>query len=250
MSLQALIEKLKANYGDDIADVNKRLRELEEVFKASALALQPLIADFAAFLDAMRQYPEQIRGPLQDLAKHGWYLDPNWTIDVPSRARAILQEEGSDCLDQTLVGYFEPQAQSIVDELCKHYPRREAIIRSAYKAHLSKDYELSVPIFLIQADGISKAQFGRYLFLRQDGNPELSRYVASLNQDDLLRAFLAPLAEPTTINLSHKERGSSFSGLNRHLVLHGDSVDYGTLVNSLKALSLLNHVGRIALPAT
>ena len=250
MSLQAILEKLKSTYGPDIADVHKRLQELDELFKASALALKPLVADFALFLDAMRQYPEHLRGPLQDLARQGWYLDPSWTIDVPLRARTILLDEGSDSLDKTLVDHFELQAQSIVDELCKHYPSREAIIRSAYKAHLSRDYELSVPVLLIQADGISKEQFGHYLFLRQDGNPEISRYIDSLNQDDLLRAFLAPLAEPTTINFSQKERGSVFSGLNRHLVLHGDSVDYGTRVNSLKALSLLNHVGRIAPPAT
>ena len=38
------------------------------------------------------------------------------------------------------------------------------------------------------------------------------------------------------------ERGDPFVGLNRHQVLHGESVDYDTEQNSLKAISLLTYL--------
>ena len=41
-------------------------------------------------------------------------------------------------------------------------------------------------------------------------------------------------------NWMKKHRTDYFPGLNRHEVLHGISVDYGTETNSLKAISFLN----------
>jgi hypothetical protein len=250
MSLQSIVEQLKTSYGRDFAKFEGRLREIDQSFKDAAKALEPFLADFKRFADHLRQIPSHLRGPLQDLARHGWYLDPSCSLDVPLSAHKILAAEGSAALDAALADYFDGQSISIVDELSARYPDRAQIIRAAHRAHSSQEFELSVPVFLIQADGISKEQFGRYLFIRSDGNPEISRYLDTLPQDDLLRAFMAPLAEPTTVNLSQRERGPIFVGLNRHLVIHGDSVDYGTRTNSLKALSLLNHVGRISSQVT
>jgi len=47
------------------------------------------------------------------------------------------------------------------------------------------------------------------------------------------------------ISASEHERGDAFVGLNRHQVLHGESTQYGTEMNSLKAISLLNYVAHI-----
>jgi hypothetical protein len=38
--------------------------------------------------------------------------------------------------------------------------------------------------------------------------------------------------------------GEAFSALNRHQVMHGESWDYGTEINSLKAFSFLAFVGK------
>jgi len=39
---------------------------------------------------------------------------------------------------------------------------------------------------------------------------------------------------------SSSERGSSFKGLNRHQILHGEVIDYGTRRNSLKTIAFLS----------
>jgi hypothetical protein len=57
-----------------------------------------------------------------------------------------------------------------------------------------------------------------------------------------MAAILSPLAETLPINASENERPRNFNGLNRHMVLHGESLDYGSKVNSLKAISLVNYV--------
>lgn len=72
----------------------------------------------------------------------------------------------------------------------------------------------------------------------------------SVASDALSAAMLSPLGEILPINASEKERNLRVQGqssatwqeLNRHLVLHGESLDYGTQVNSLKAVSLITYL--------
>ena len=58
-------------------------------------------------------------------------------------------------------------------------------------------------------------------------------------------ALLSPLAETLPIGASEYERPTGFDELNRHMVLHGESLDYGTKINSLKAISLINYVAHV-----
>ena len=63
--------------------------------------------------------------------------------------------------------------------------------------------------------------------------------------DALMATLLSPLAQTLPIGESELERGKGFSGLNRHIILHGDSLDYGNKINSLKAISLINYVAHV-----
>ena len=57
--------------------------------------------------------------------------------------------------------------------------------------------------------------------------------------------YLHPLEITLPLWMSEGDRakgGGPFAKLNRHQVLHGESVDYGTEENSLKAISLLNYL--------
>jgi len=58
-------------------------------------------------------------------------------------------------------------------------------------------------------------------------------------------ALLSPLAQILPISASQRERQDGTTALNRHMVLHGESLDYGTKANSLKAISLINYVTQI-----
>ena len=48
-----------------------------------------------------------------------------------------------------------------------------------------------------------------------------------------------------TCRIQAGERESLMNVLNRHEVLHGESVDYGTEINSLKAMSLLYYIASV-----
>ena len=66
------------------------------------------------------------------------------------------------------------------------------------------------------------------------------------HDDNAFRASLAGLlGEPVPLWRTRKERGPGFFELNRHQVLHGESVNYGTETNSLKAISFLGYLSFI-----
>jgi len=100
---------------------------------------------------------------------------------------------------------------------------------------------------LAQVDGICKVVTNENLF-RSKGknrNPRVSAYIEQITADSYTEAILSPLASKTPISASERDRGDNFHHLNRHLVLHGESTDYGTKVNSIKAISLINYVVKV-----
>ena len=98
-----------------------------------------------------------------------------------------------------------------------------------------------MPIFLIQADGICQEILKLSPYGARDREDKLIPYVRPLVSDTFQAAALH-LTQSLPLTATARERGQNFTQLNRHQVLHGESVDYGTCVNSLKAISFLNYV--------
>jgi hypothetical protein len=123
---------------------------------------------------------------------------------------------------------------------------RAHILSSAFAAFEQGEYNLAVPVLLIQADGICAELIDIQLFSRRGNRPATATYVATVAADSLRAALLAPLATALPISASAVERETfSLSGLNRHTILHGESVNYGTRQNALKAISLLSYLAHV-----
>jgi hypothetical protein len=93
---------------------------------------------------------------------------------------------------------------------------------------------------------------------RATKKPASSAYVSAIVGDEMSAAMLSVLSNVLPINATERERANFLDArgltdwreLNRHTVLHGESLDYGTRINSLKAISLINYfVGVLSKPA-
>ena len=102
--------------------------------------------------------------------------------------------------------------------------------------HQDEEYDISVPLFLIHADGICKEVFGR-LFFKVGKAGLIAR--ASVEERKIDWIWSA-VTEPFRSELSIAKGSNDPTAWNRHVILHGRSVDYGTEINSLKAISLLS----------
>jgi hypothetical protein len=193
------------------------------------------------FAEALERLPERTRTELSHLAERGWYIDPELPASAPADLVDAIEEGQAQGVDDALVEYFGEKLVTIKERLLRQYPHRAAFFSKSFAAHERGDYELSIPVFLAQADGICKERTDLHMFRRKDRKPELAAYVeAAMGVDAYRAALLSPLAAEHPISMSEAQRPPGFDGLNRHQILHGESLTYHTEMNSLKAVSLLS----------
>jgi hypothetical protein len=217
------------------------MQELWRQCKPGLEALAKLIAE------VYKNLPENTRRDLANLAEHGWYVDSLMTIPDLDKISAAFEGGDIQAAEQELVEHYRSRAQAIEECLCTKFPRRASILREAFAAHARGSYCMSIPVFLIQADGICDEITGFQLYRKQkiDGMPETAEYVRQLAENSFTEALLHPLTIKTPMTASFRQQKKDEDVLNRHQILHGVSIEYGTERNSLKAISLLNYVAWI-----
>lgn len=220
----------------------------QEVFSSFHFDLSNLISPaLENFIESFRELPEQTQTALLTLGNHGWFFDLEMPMSSLWALEAALNEGNIAEAEAALADYYRENLDIIENRLCSKFPHRAKIIKAAFSAHRRGEYELSIPIFLAQTDGICYEVINHYYFIRVRGErkPSTAIYVDSVASNAFRQALLAPLSQPLPISASQKERGDTFNELNRHQVMHGESLDYGTDINSLKSISLITYVSHV-----
>jgi hypothetical protein len=140
--------------------------------------------------------------------------------------------------------FYKKRLRRTIDELSGIFPSRSVILNKAFLAHKKQNYELSIPVFLAQADGICQELSGHHLFSNSRKRPPIKRFIEKLTPDSHIAALLEPLRQTMPISESTETRLDPLS-LNRHGILHGVDVNYATETNSFKAMSLLSYVSSV-----
>lgn len=203
-----------------------------------------IIPAFIKLAESYQSYPSLIQTALMVLGNHGWFFDLEMPLPFLWELEKALENDNRADAEAALVEYFRERLPSIEKWLNEKFSHRTKIIGAAFKAHAHGDYELSIPVFLAQSDGICYEVIKHYLFKRKDRKPSTAEYVETIASDTFRSALLFPFSHPLPISAPKHERGEFFNELNRHQVLHGEVLDYGTEINSLKSISLLNYVAQ------
>ena len=212
--------------------------------------VEQLVPFVNQMLSAYKQMPPKIKTALLALGEQGWYFDGELGFSELWELKARIDAGDDRHVDAILVEHFEGRLPAIEANLVAAFPSREKILRAAFAAHRRGEYELSVPVFLTQSDGVCLSLTDFHLFMNKNKRPEVAQYATHEALNAFTAALLSPLSIVLPINASEKERErqmrtqgqASWIALNRHLVLHGESLDYGTQINSLKAISLINYL--------
>ena len=177
---------------------------------------------------------------LRVMAKHGWFWDDEMPIDYITTV-AYADDEDAKQIDEPFIEHFRSRMWSIEAHVSEAYRKRRPLLQAAFGAHRNGLYELSVPLLLVQADGVFSEGFGGSPFMREQRESARKKIAAAAQSRWTKEVLPSALWAQAAVWMSENERGDSFSNLNRHQVLHGEVVDYGTEANSLKAASLLNY---------
>jgi hypothetical protein len=183
--------------------------------------------------------PWRLRKNLLALARAGWFLDPEMPMpDVLHWDEELLTRTAEE-VDAELAEYFDIALARIEETLTERHPYRATLITQAFAAHRAGWYSVSIPAFLIQAEGVCFDCTGRQLFNGSGPKTEAAKF----DDDSIDRIYLDLLSGKLPLTEGTKVRsGKDWAGLSRHAVLHGESVDFGTKTNGLRAISFLNFV--------
>jgi hypothetical protein len=240
----------------DLCDLSKRFAEQnKEIFQR----LRPAIAESLRFQEKLGERFSPVRDslkrgftfdrpkydkPLRTLAENGWFTcwwnTPLAWIYPLARLFESNQREKAN---RRLRNHFNEQVDSIESRLAKRFPKRAAILRKAFAAHKAHNYELSIPAFLIQADGIARQIIGGDVYSRHPKKKEhLKNFVDKITFSDIQREMIELILLPMPLNASTGDKGLAKGVLTRHEILHGVRCNYASATNSCRAISWLQYV--------
>ena len=248
---------------EDNGSLNRKMQDLQRLLATwiqpgptSTRVLVQILSspEFKTIIESitlqLEESSKQRQKCLKKLSDIGWYFSPDLPIGQLLRLADSLGVN-DDCGNDAISSYLRERIDSIGRDLSESYPHRSQIFQDAFEAHRAGQYTLSVPVFLSQADGIWRERFHEHFFQISIRRKSLKEYENNLqhyknNPQLYYVATMLTLLEPrekgenNPLWANERERSSSFYALNRHQVLHGESVDYATEQNSFKAIVLLD----------
>ncbi|RAS15828.1 hypothetical protein [Paraburkholderia bryophila] len=235
-------------------EFRRRVRAAAEVL-ASRIEGPLAVLSEIDWVDVKRRLenlPEKSKKAMILASSKGWFF--GWNDSLEDLVTLVEKLENVDVneIDNILADYHRENFESGAQNLIANHPNRAAAISAAVHAHKSlgpSGYFLSTPVFIAQADGLLSEISKLKSPMSEKGLKELrSKIEKDPGSSDLLYPLLILdqldfLKSESKRNLWAETTGQCFSALNRHQVIHGESSDYGTEINSLKAFSFLVFVG-------
>lgn len=160
----------------------------------------------------------------------GWYIPFDLMVKDVSVLVNQFENNENKKADKFLIKHFKNNFKLIKNKLIDSFPERTNILLEAFSAHGKKMFFSSTILFLSQADGITENN----IFMGKN-----FREFSKKNEEHPL-VNLFKEKNPLTIHF-HKNNQNKYSSdyLNRNGVMHGLSNNYGSEINSFKALSFL-----------
>lgn len=172
---------------------------------------------------------------LKSIAGYGWYIDGGITMGYTTHLMEKAVNGDNEFLDKFFAKYYRENIDRLSEILKKRQDSRQKIIIEALDCHNEKKYHASTVLFLSQADGICNGQ----LFRTKKEKESLKKFLSKSKNGNLINILLRMITDESAIDVGYTKKEEFDSNLNRHAVVHGLDVNFGTEINSLKAFSLL-----------
>ncbi|MCH3883041.1 MULTISPECIES: hypothetical protein [Tenacibaculum] len=201
--------------------ITNRRNKIQELNEKGGIG--SIISNFFSFKN------HSIEENTKTLLNYGWYISGQMEMKETSKVIDLIKNENIVEAENIMIKFFKENLSDIEKRLIKKHSERENLFKESFRAHRNKMFYSSTILFLSQADGIID---GKIFHNRKNLDKHLDK--------DKNPSFVNILKEDSSLNVpSYKiNKEKYFSKLNRHSVMHGKSTDYGTEINSLKALSL------------
>jgi len=176
------------------------------------------------------------------LTPYGWFIH----LDMPYRflkhIDIMLEDKNQDAIDDYLTRYYITCFEELFEYLLERHAVRKHILLEIKQAYIQKLYYIAISTILTQVDGICYDAANICFFKKNKKyQPVITKELLkdSSNSD---QRWLLPITNNNPI-FSHENYLSDFkSTFNRHRVIHGNDLSYGTQQNFLKAFSFFAYM--------
>lgn len=242
--LREPLERMRLEATRWTASLERARQEVLRLQVESKDEIQRFAAAVQQTIEAVEAWPEAIRWTVSRLAEHGWYISPLHTFGAAGRVATLFEEGKHEEAHAAMVAFVDRRLEEHRAYFDKELPDRAHILGACLDAHIGENYTLSIPPLLAQADGIAKSRLGVGLYAKEYKTPRLKLAASFADLEDhpsMTDALLEPLRLTLPIVASESERRGT-EQLNRHAVLHGADVDYGSKRFSCQAITLVAYV--------
>jgi hypothetical protein len=142
-----------------------------------------------------------------------------------------------------MVKFYKNKLSSIISFFKNHHPARFPILKKSFKVHRKGYFEVSIPVFLTQIEGLFFDLTEKKIFSKGKAKEWLKS--KNNNNLDFRLAILESLKQNENLSANFDEAKDYPNALNRNRILHGRDINYYSELNSYKAVSLLLFIGTI-----
>ncbi|MGO8932046.1 MAG: hypothetical protein ACLQU3_34790 [Limisphaerales bacterium] len=224
---------------------------MTRVAEATAKCNKLCEPEFIKAAEGMRKCMAVLPTRLRIMAEHGWFISGG---HIQTRVAHLLadtfQNGRVDEANKTMCWHINQILPKVEESLVKDFPRRATIIGKAFAAHRSRDYELSIPVLLSQADGIAREAIaessrGFSITSRKKEFQSVVRQFIDENAGSFIsHDILQVILEQLPLNASEGDQKLKPGVLNRNAILHGTDTAYATELNSCRAISWIEFASR------
>lgn len=245
-AIEIVNNKLAEDVAGNVNHVSENFRKISlaisTIFSTNSNELSRFLKSIAALsnLDwdlVIERHAETVKFA----ALQGWFVQPEFDLPQIGELSALADNTDYEHLDNKFSSYIETYESDILYRLLQEYPDRANIINEAFSLHREARYFASIPLFLMLAEGIAFGKTNLSVFNTRQNKPEIAKFFKPnyVETRTIEGMFAMPLSENHPLSRNKPGR------LNRHRVLHGTDISYGTKKNSLQALSFLGNIGWI-----
>ena len=143
-----------SQFGEAFQGQVRALSQFGEAFQGQVRALSQFGEAFRQLARDLQKQNQEEKEALAKFAELGWYCDPDMSHAALVRCARAIDKGDTDEVVEAFREYFQEQLDVIEEKLTVSYPHRRQVLHDAFNAHRERKYNLSVPVFLTQADGM------------------------------------------------------------------------------------------------
>lgn len=237
-----------------------RLEALDKEFSESVSKINNPIFNLPSaqeFRENITKFNFDLFQRLTRLTKRGWYISPDIVRDYPiDKLIELTEDENLESFENQLIEMGDTEVSFILNNCIVSLQNREHIWKELLVLYESKYYHGLITLAYSQADGICNDFWGHSLYWipnKGELGDKNSNVKLHENLDGKFDGFLDATIQQLGIpynEITVKTRGNpDFDDklllektFNRHKVMHGQSLFYGSKMNAIRSIFLLDYL--------